>query len=82
MIELYIQQSCPFCQRVLRGADEMGLVEDTHYVVIEASPGSAGREKVQSLGGRSMVPFLVDGATVMYESLDIISYLEEHGRDK
>ena len=79
MIELYIQHSCPFCQKVLRAADQLGLTEGTHYSVVDAAPGTAGRKTVQSRGGRSMVPFLVDGDRAMYESLDIIAYLEEHG---
>ncbi len=80
MIQLYIQQSCPFCQRVLRAVDELGLKEGTHYTIIDAAPGTPGRATVLKIGGDSMVPFLVDDDTAMYESLDIISYLKEHGR--
>ena len=80
MIQLYIQHSCPFCQRVLRAADEMKLEEGKHFMVIDAAPGTAGREEVLKRGGKSMVPYLVDGATGMYESFDIIAYLKEHGR--
>ncbi len=80
MIQLYIQHSCPFCQKVLRAAREMGLTEGKHYMVIDSAPGTPGRAAVLKIGGDSMVPFLVDGDTAMYESLDIISYLQEHGR--
>ncbi len=81
MSQLYIQHSCPFCRNVLRAADEMGLTEDIHYNVIDAAPGTAGVETVLKIGGKRMVPFLTDGATAMYESGDIISYLKKHGRN-
>tara|TARA_B100000745_G_scaffold58094_1_gene34438 strand:- start:27744 stop:27938 length:195 start_codon:yes stop_codon:yes gene_type:complete len=35
-----------------------------------------------SIGGKSQVPFFVDGNTHMYESADIINYLDEHYVDK
>jgi len=77
MIELYIWTSCPFCQKVLRAADEMGLKEDVHYKVIDGAPGTTGRDVVEKRGGKAMVPFLIDGETAMYESDDIISYLKK-----
>ena len=75
MIQLYLWASCPFCQKVVRAASEMGLQEDTDYVVIDGAPGTPGREVVQKTGGKTMVPFLIDGDVHMYESDDIIDYL-------
>jgi glutaredoxin len=77
MVELYIWQSCPFCQKVLRAAAEIGLQENKDYTIIEAGPGTSGRLKVNELGGKTMVPFLIDGTTNMYESDDIIAYLKQ-----
>lgn len=77
MIELYLWDSCPFCQKVLRAADNIGLEEGKDYVIIDGAPNTPGRLTVQSRGGKSMVPFLVDGDTAMYESDDIISYLKD-----
>ena len=77
MIELYIWNSCPFCQKVLRAAENMGLEEGTDYTIIDGGPGTVGRMTVQSRGGKSMVPFLVDGDVAMYESDDIIAYLKD-----
>lgn len=76
MVQLYIQDTCPFCVRVLQAVREMGLVEGRDYEIVDASPGTKGRMAVQQIGGKSMVPFLVDGPTAMYESLDIIEYLK------
>ncbi len=76
MIKLYIWDKCPFCQKVLRAAHELNLVEGKTYEVIDASPNTAGRDEVMAIGGKSMVPFLVDGKTAMYESDDIVQYLK------
>lgn len=56
----------------------MGLVEDKTYEVINAAPGTTGRDEVLAIGGKGMVPFLVDGSTSMYESDDIVAYLKKH----
>jgi len=75
MIEVYSWDRCPFCQKVLKAAAEMGLLEGVDYVVVDGAPGTKGREVVEKRGGKAMVPFLVDGDTAMYESSDIIEYL-------
>jgi glutathione S-transferase len=75
MVQIYQFASCPYCQRVLRAADRLGLVEGRDYEKIEASRGTPGRAVVVRLGGMSQVPFLVDGDVQMYESADIIDYL-------
>ena len=76
MIELYIRPSCPYCVNVINAARKLGLTEGKEYKAIDAAAGTPGREVVLRLGGKPMVPFLVDGDTHMYESLDIISYLK------
>ncbi|MBM9606281.1 glutathione S-transferase N-terminal domain-containing protein [Desulfopila inferna] len=80
MIDLYMWESCPFCRKVLQAADRMGLREGEHYRVINAAPGTPGRDVVAQKGGKAMVPFLVDGATYMYESDDIIEYLRKNAK--
>ena len=77
MIKLYIRSGCPFCHKVLDGASQLGLVEGKDYITIDAAPGTAGRETLMQLGGKAMVPFLVDGQTSMYESSDILDYLQK-----
>lgn len=56
----------------------MGLVEGRTYQVVNAAPGTKGRDEVLAIGGKGMVPFIVDGATSMYESDDIIAYFKKH----
>lgn len=47
------------------------------FEYVEASWGTPGREKLVAIGGKNQVPFLVDGDVNMYESQDIIQYLEK-----
>ena len=61
--------------KVMRAAEEMGLREERDYLIVDAAPGTPGRKKVVDTGGKSMVPFLMDGDHWMYESDDIIDYL-------
>ena len=82
MIELYIWNSCPFCQKVLTAVKEMGLEENVDYTIIDGAPGTPGRAAVEKIGGKAMVPFLVDGTTSMYESDDIIAYLRQVAKTK
>lgn len=77
MIQLHIRDNCPYCKKVLKAIDALPLKEGVDYVVIDSGPGTAGRETVLKTGGKAMVPFLVDGDHSMYESDDIIVYLQK-----
>ncbi|MFV0438130.1 MAG: glutathione S-transferase N-terminal domain-containing protein [Desulfopila sp.] len=76
MIQLYLWASCPFCQKVEKAATRLGLVAGKDFTRIESAPGTPGMEQVARIGGKSMVPFLLDGDTWMYESDDIVDYLQ------
>ena len=80
MIELYMRDGCPFCQKVVQAAAEFGFKEGEDFTVIDAAPETPGREVVLNKGGKPMVPFLIDGDTCMYESGDIITYLKNYPR--
>lgn len=73
MLELYHFEGCPFCRKVRMALEDL----DVSYISHPCPPGSKNRDKLQELGGKQQVPFLVDGDTKMYESDDIIAYLEE-----
>jgi glutaredoxin 2 len=79
MIELYMRDGCPFCQKVVQAAGEFGFKEED-FTVIDAAPETPGREVLLNRGGKPMVPFLIDGDTCMYESGDIITYLKNYPR--
>ncbi len=70
MIKLYQYEMCPFCEKVRRKMDEMGI----EYEKIEVNPASKPKE-VTSTGGT--VPVIDDNGMVMNESSDIIEYLDE-----
>ncbi len=78
MIELYVSARCPFCQKVLTAAKNLGLKEGEDFTTVDAAPGTPGSDEVARVGGKYMVPFLVDGDTWMYESDDIIVYLKKN----
>ncbi len=77
MVELYVTPTCPFCIKVIRAAEAMELTEGQDYLIVDAAHGTPGRKRVVDTGGKSMVPFLLDGESWLYESDDIIEYLRE-----
>ncbi len=80
MLTLYYKASCPFCQRVLGEAENMGVQMNLKDI---ASDEALVDELIEK-GGKRMVPYLVDEdrGVQMYESGDIIAYLEEHYKKK
>jgi glutaredoxin len=75
-IELYELEGCPYCAKVKRKLDEIGLEYESHMV-----PSShANRTEVKEVSGQTGVPVLVDednDVEGMPESDDIVAYLEE-----
>ena len=75
MIMLYVRNGCPYCNKVLQAAKDLPLEEGKDFEVVDAAPGTPGREVVLKVGKKAMVPFLIDGEHSMYESDDIVNYL-------
>jgi len=78
-LELYSLQGCPYCKKVRRALDDLGLEYETHPVPRSRSDRTA----VYEASGQYGVPVLVDqtaGIEGMAESNDIIDYLyDEYG---
>jgi glutaredoxin len=77
-LALYYMPSCPFCVRVMRVIDRLGLEVEMRNVIEE----SEYRDELIEARGRATVPVLwiqsPDGEVRwMPESLDIIRYLEQ-----
>ena len=75
MLELYRLPGCPYCVKVERKLDELGLSVTIHNV----SPFRTRRTEVERISGQTNVPVLVDtehGITGIAESSDIIAHLE------
>lgn len=79
MLYLYEYEGCPFCGRV-----RVALMERVLEAVVFPCPrgGRRFRPQAESVGGRQQFPLLVDDATetVLYESGDIIRYLDARDR--
>ena len=77
MLELYQKESCPYCQKVRQRMTEL----DLDYICRNVSGGSSKKAALLTkIGGEVQVPFLVDtdNDVAMFESDDIIKYLEEN----
>lgn len=77
-LTLYYFESCPFCVRVLRAMESLGVELNLRNVREEP----AHRDELVAGGGKPTVPCLrinsPDGeVTWMYESADIIRYLTD-----
>ncbi|MFB6079337.1 MAG: glutaredoxin family protein [Halarchaeum sp.] len=73
-LTLYRLQACPYCERVVRVLDDLGL--DYHSRFVEPMHGE--RDVVKRLVGTRTVPAIVDEETgvAMAESENIVRYLE------
>lgn len=73
MIDLFIMETCPYCQKVMKYMDENGM----KYNKIDIA-NKASEESLIQIGGKRQVPFMVDKDRniQMYESSDIIEYVK------
>lgn len=76
MFTLYYKPTCPFCQRVLQMAENLGVEFDLKDISEDEAIAAELIEK----GGKRQVPFLIDTEkdVSMYESSDIIEYIREN----
>ena len=75
MLELYRLPGCPYCAKVGRKLEALGLDYEAHSVL----PFRFLRFEVKALSGQSGVPVLVDpehGIEGLAESDDIVAHLE------
>ncbi|MDY6780286.1 MAG: glutathione S-transferase N-terminal domain-containing protein [Halobacteria archaeon] len=75
-LKLYELEGCPYCAKVKRKLDELGL----NYESIMVPSDHSERHEVKEVSGQTGVPVLVDtehGVEGMPESDDIVEYLEE-----
>jgi glutathione S-transferase len=70
---LYDFKACPFCRKAREALSHLGLEVE----VRPAARASKRREELRRLGGKMMVPYLIDPNTgvAMYESDQIVRYL-------
>jgi len=73
MLTLYVKTGCPFCAKVLAVGEDLGVEFELKNVADEGIT-----EELIARGGKRQMPYLVDSenGTEMYESDDIIEYLQ------
>lgn len=76
MYTLYMKPTCPYCQKVMRHAEEKGIALNYKDIIADESVA----EELIARGGKRQVPYLVDEetGTEMYESDAIMQYLDAH----
>ncbi len=73
-LTLYYFEPCPYCQKVLRFMNEKKItipIKDIHKDL-------QARDELIRIGGRGQVPCLVIDEKALYESDDIIKWLEQN----
>ncbi len=73
-LKLYYKETCPFCQKVLRFIKNKNI-EGVELVDIKAD--EANEQYLIEKGGKDQVPCLFIDGEPMYESMDIIKFLDE-----
>ena len=73
-ITLYRLQACPYCERVVRTLNDLGLAYRSRFV----EPMHSERNVVKRVSGARTVPAIVDERTgvTMSESANIVEYLQ------
>jgi glutathione S-transferase len=71
LITLYQVESCPWCAAARQGLANV----DADYDVVEVPRRRDERHEVERLSGQRLVPVLVDGDTVIWDSRRIVRHL-------
>jgi glutathione S-transferase len=86
MLELYQSEGCPYSAKVREKLSELGVSYVAHNPRLPGGEGGDVTNEVThdelTAAGEDEIPYLVDtgrGVT-MYESDEIVEYLEEHYR--
>jgi len=70
-LTLYYKKSCPYCQKVIGFMDENHINLDMRDIL---QPGN--QNDLIKIGGKKQVPCLIIDGKALYESDDIIAYLQ------
>ena len=74
-LELFKMESCPYCRKVLRCLEESGRTDVALLDIVESGDN---RERLLREGGKVQVPCLFIDGNPLYESGDIVSWLEQN----
>ncbi|MES2225296.1 MAG: glutathione S-transferase N-terminal domain-containing protein [Patescibacteria group bacterium] len=78
MLTLYVMTGCPYCAKVLKAAEELGVTLETKNI-----DDDGVSDELLERGGKAQTPFLwsADEDVNMYESGAIVDYLHERFGD-
>lgn len=74
-LELFKQDTCPYCKRVMRLIKNQGRTDVIMRDIIE---NEEDRKTLIEVGGKEQVPCLFIDGKPMYESADIIAWLMQN----
>lgn len=74
---LYKFDACPYCRRVQRHIEALGLVVEQR----DTRQDPSAREALRALNGHTQVPCLLIDGQPLLESADIIDWLDAHSAE-
>ena len=74
-LELYKKDTCPYCRRVMSYIEQPGRTDVEYRDILESEES---RRRLVEVGGKQQVPCLFIDGDPLYESMDIINWLEGH----
>ncbi len=74
-LELYKFDTCPYCVRVFDAIKRLGRTDIEMHDVMKNEDDF---KRLMKIGGKDQVPCLFIDGKPLYESLDIIDWLEKH----
>lgn len=77
-LDLYKFDACPYCQRVCKVIDKSGRTDIEYH---DIRKNEADRLYLIEHGGKEQVPCLFIDGKPLYESLDIIDWLNAHPQE-
>lgn len=72
-LTLYGRTSCPYCVKVLRFMQSRNIT-----IPLKDTTDPENREELIRIGGKGQVPCLVIDGKALYESMDIIAWLDQN----
>lgn len=75
-LELFKRDTCPYCVKVQMFIEELGVEDQITQLDISKDP--AARKRLVEVGGKQQVPCLFIDGKPLYESNDIINWIEEN----
>lgn len=73
-LELFKRDSCPYCVKVQMFIEELGVEDQIEQ--LDISKDAAARKRLVEVGGKQQVPCLFIDGKPLYESSDIINWID------